>query len=307
MKKMLTWAWTATMWVLTVFMGAVAIMYFPSKASIIAIVFVVIAAPIKGLQDFLAKLGMKKALKAAVLCVAFIASMATAPTESKSTADETTRGTLPSKAVTQEAEMPSGAPEQAKAVEPTATPSPTAKPTPEPTATPTPPQPVTHTTMHTEAPKPTQKPTPAPVATFKPTPTPQKEEATPERVSDTPTPMAAASQTPAPSKTPEPVPLDQGAGSTVDVGQEEEYGGNGSNVQSSGGSGGGGNADNFNTWDNESQQQTADNWVLNINTMKIHYPSCSQVKRIAPQNYATSNKTESELISEGYTTCKVCH
>ncbi|MBD5169269.1 MAG: hypothetical protein HDT20_03995 [Oscillibacter sp.] len=64
---------------------------------------------------------------------------------------------------------------------------------------------------------------------------------------------------------------------------------------------------NFNTYDNEEQQKTENTWVLNTNTMKIHYPSCNQVKKIAPQNYSTSNLAESDLIAQGYTTCGVCH
>lgn len=70
---------------------------------------------------------------------------------------------------------------------------------------------------------------------------------------------------------------------------------------------GNGNGDNFNTYDNEGQQHTSQTWVLNTSSMKIHYPSCSQVKKIAPQNYSTSNLSESELIAQGYTTCGVCH
>lgn len=71
--------------------------------------------------------------------------------------------------------------------------------------------------------------------------------------------------------------------------------------------GGNGNADNFNTYDNPDQQDTSYNWVLNTSSMKIHYPSCSAVKKIAPQNYATSNLAESELINRGYTKCGICH
>ncbi len=69
----------------------------------------------------------------------------------------------------------------------------------------------------------------------------------------------------------------------------------------------GGNGNNFNTYDNEEQQQTENKWVLNTSTMKIHYPTCREVKKIAPQNYSTSNSDESELIKQGYTTCGVCH
>ena len=68
-----------------------------------------------------------------------------------------------------------------------------------------------------------------------------------------------------------------------------------------------GNGDNFNTYDNEDQQQTESQWVLNTKSMKIHYPSCREVKKIAPSNYGTSNLTEAELIAQGYTTCGVCH
>lgn len=67
------------------------------------------------------------------------------------------------------------------------------------------------------------------------------------------------------------------------------------------------NGSNFNTYDNISQQQTGQTRVLNTSSMKIHYPSCSQVKKIAPHNYSTSNLTEAELIAQGYTTCGVCH
>lgn len=68
-----------------------------------------------------------------------------------------------------------------------------------------------------------------------------------------------------------------------------------------------GNSDNFNTYDNANQQQTSQTWVLNTSSMKIHYPSCSQVKKIAPQNYSTSDLSENELLAQGYTTCSVCH
>lgn len=68
-----------------------------------------------------------------------------------------------------------------------------------------------------------------------------------------------------------------------------------------------GDADNFNTWDNPDQQNTSAKWVLNTSTMKIHYPRCSEVRRIAPQNYDTSNLSESELLAQGYTTCGRCH
>ena len=67
-----------------------------------------------------------------------------------------------------------------------------------------------------------------------------------------------------------------------------------------------GDADNFNTYDNSSQQQTEATFVLNTHTMKIHHPSCSSVKKIAPQNYATSNDSLDDLISQGYSICGNC-
>ncbi len=63
---------------------------------------------------------------------------------------------------------------------------------------------------------------------------------------------------------------------------------------------------NFNTYDNASQQQTEATYVLNTSTKKIHHPSCSSVKKIAPQNYSTSNSSVDELISQGYSTCGNC-
>ena len=69
---------------------------------------------------------------------------------------------------------------------------------------------------------------------------------------------------------------------------------------------GNGNGNNFNTYDNKEQQQTSASYVLNTNTMKIHYPSCSSVAKIAPQNYSTSNQSVDELQNQGYSTCGRC-
>lgn len=67
-----------------------------------------------------------------------------------------------------------------------------------------------------------------------------------------------------------------------------------------------GRDNNFNTYDNESQQQTKETYVLNTNTRKFHYPSCKSVKKIAPKNYSTSSKSRDELISLGYDPCGIC-
>lgn len=63
---------------------------------------------------------------------------------------------------------------------------------------------------------------------------------------------------------------------------------------------------NFNTYDNEAQQQVDDLYVLNTSSMKIHYKTCDSVKKIAPQNYSTSNDSVEELIEQGYSRCGIC-
>lgn len=67
-----------------------------------------------------------------------------------------------------------------------------------------------------------------------------------------------------------------------------------------------GNGENFNSYDNTEQQQTTATYVLNTSTHKFHYPSCKSVKKIAPQNYSTSNDSRDELISQGYDSCGIC-
>ena len=67
-----------------------------------------------------------------------------------------------------------------------------------------------------------------------------------------------------------------------------------------------GNGDNFNTYDNVEQQKTSDTFVLNTGRHKIHYPSCRDVPKIAPQNYSTSSLSLDELKAQGYTTCGHC-
>ncbi len=63
---------------------------------------------------------------------------------------------------------------------------------------------------------------------------------------------------------------------------------------------------NFNTYDNPEQQNTADTWVLNKRSKKIHKPNCQSVAKIAPKNYATSNESIEALKKKGYTTCGQC-
>ena len=67
-----------------------------------------------------------------------------------------------------------------------------------------------------------------------------------------------------------------------------------------------GDVSNFDLYDNADQQDTTDAYVLNTSTLKIHYPDCKYVRKIAPQNYSTSNSTVQELKAMGYTTCGNC-
>ena len=81
----------------------------------------------------------------------------------------------------------------------------------------------------------------------------------------------------------------------------------GSESQSLSNSSGSGDGSNFNTYDNAQQQNTSSSYVLNTSTMKFHRSSCSSVKKIAPQNYSTSNNSREELISQGYSPCGKCN
>jgi hypothetical protein len=67
-----------------------------------------------------------------------------------------------------------------------------------------------------------------------------------------------------------------------------------------------GGENNLNTYNNVDQQNTSAQYVLNTHTKKIHYPSCSSVKKISPENYSTSNLSVEELINNGYSTCGNC-
>lgn len=60
------------------------------------------------------------------------------------------------------------------------------------------------------------------------------------------------------------------------------------------------------SYDNASQQQTTNSYVLNTNTMKFHSPGCKSVKEIAPQNYSTYDGTRDDIINQGYSPCGNC-
>ena len=52
--------------------------------------------------------------------------------------------------------------------------------------------------------------------------------------------------------------------------------------------------------------QTSSSYVLNTNTMRIHYPNCSSVKKILPENYAETSDFNG-AIAQGYQPCGNCH
>lgn len=58
----------------------------------------------------------------------------------------------------------------------------------------------------------------------------------------------------------------------------------------------------FSTYEHDTNGVT---YVLNTNTKKIHYPSCSSVEKIKPKNYATTDDYTS-AIAQGYVPCKRC-
>ena len=58
----------------------------------------------------------------------------------------------------------------------------------------------------------------------------------------------------------------------------------------------------FGTYEHDTNGVT---YVLNTNTKKIHYPSCSSVEKIKPKNYATTDDYNS-AIAQGYVPCKRC-
>ena len=54
------------------------------------------------------------------------------------------------------------------------------------------------------------------------------------------------------------------------------------------------------------QQRFARGYVLNTNTMKFHYPSCSSVAQMADHNKEFVTISREELIEKGYTPCGNC-
>ena len=48
-------------------------------------------------------------------------------------------------------------------------------------------------------------------------------------------------------------------------------------------------------------------YIVNTNTKKFHYPTCSSVSQIKQKNRMDTNASRDELISEGYAPCKRCN
>lgn len=63
----------------------------------------------------------------------------------------------------------------------------------------------------------------------------------------------------------------------------------------------------FYLYDFPEQQQSTDKYVLNTATYKFHSFQCNDVRRISPENYATSNSSYSELTAQGYQPCAHCN
>lgn len=150
------------MWALSVFMILVSLTYFPSATSIIAIVFAVIAAPIKKWQEILSGIGLRGWIKGVVLCAAFVVAVAIAPAGKvgrqidQPSPEPSYHGTLPSKAPGKEAtQKPEKTQEPTNDPGKTAAPDPTEKPTAPPTERPS------QTPDETQAPK--NAPDPQPI------------------------------------------------------------------------------------------------------------------------------------------------
>lgn len=54
------------------------------------------------------------------------------------------------------------------------------------------------------------------------------------------------------------------------------------------------------------QQSFSRGYVLNKNTMKFHYPSCSSVEKMEDKNKEYVTTSREELIKEGYSPCGNC-
>lgn len=54
-------------------------------------------------------------------------------------------------------------------------------------------------------------------------------------------------------------------------------------------------------------QKVEQTYILNNNTKKFHYPSCSSAKKIKDSNKGSFTGARDELIERGYSPCGNCH
>lgn len=52
---------------------------------------------------------------------------------------------------------------------------------------------------------------------------------------------------------------------------------------------------------------TGTEYILNTNTKKFHYPSCSSVKQMKNSNKQEFTGSRDDLIAQGYDPCKKCN
>ena len=57
----------------------------------------------------------------------------------------------------------------------------------------------------------------------------------------------------------------------------------------------------------QTHTDSSEYYVLNNNTKKFHYPTCSSVGDISPKNRKDVNMSRDEIISSGYVPCKRCN
>ena len=57
----------------------------------------------------------------------------------------------------------------------------------------------------------------------------------------------------------------------------------------------------------EPVEDNGQNYVLNTNTYKFHYPSCASAKKIKSHNREDFYGTREEVIARGFDPCKNCH
>lgn len=62
-----------------------------------------------------------------------------------------------------------------------------------------------------------------------------------------------------------------------------------------------------NSVDTDNSDNMEYNYVLNRNSKKFHYPSCSSVGDMKEHNKIYSDETREEIINKGYTPCKRCN